>query len=83
MMYSENCRYSDCQFSITSPPNSDEVTYRNQRVRRLVVRHRVGVELMQAREGLADQRTEQKNAEEEGEAVLAEEAHCQRLAMPT
>jgi hypothetical protein len=37
---------------------------------------------MQPREGLADQRADQKNAEEEGEAVLAEEAHGQRLATP-
>jgi hypothetical protein len=27
-MKSVNCRYSDCQFSITPTPNSDEVRYR-------------------------------------------------------
>src|SRR5687767_14155443 len=27
MMNKKNCRYSDCQFSMTSTPNVDEVTY--------------------------------------------------------
>jgi hypothetical protein len=48
-----------------------------------MVRQRVGIELMQPREGLADQRTDQKNTEEDREAVLAEKSHGQRLAMPT
>jgi hypothetical protein len=42
---------------------------------------RISIELMQPRERLADQRTEQEHAEEEGDPVQPQKSH-QRPAMP-
>ena len=54
-MKSENWRNSDCQFSITAPPKSGEMTYDHHETG-LAVLGLVGVVRVPARERLADER---------------------------